>query len=38
VRPGFQATRDRRIGPTVLFDGTPEGILDGCAALDDAGD
>ncbi len=26
------------VGPKVLLDGTPEGVLDGSAALDDAGD
>jgi len=38
VRPGFHATQDRRIGSEVLLDGTPEGVLDRRAALDDASD
>ena len=38
VRPDFQATRDRRIDPEVLLDGTSESVLDRSASLDHASD
>ena len=38
VRADIHSTDDRGIGSKVLLDGTPESILDGRAALDDASD
>jgi hypothetical protein len=38
VWPSFQTAYDRRIGSEVLLHGTPTGILDRGASLDDASD
>ena len=38
VWPGIYAACDRRVGSEVLLHGTPTGILDRGASVDDAGD